>query len=119
MGVFITTCLVIKAARHVPSIVKSLVAMPDDCRRHFRLKTKYLMERLVRKFSWEFVSSLVPKSDAKTHKGLRNLRKELSRKARSAEEGSDVGSGDDEKMRGRNCGSFVSRCGPSSHFNSS
>jgi len=99
--VFITTCPVIKAARHVPSIVKSLVAMPDDCRRHFRLKTKYLMERLVRKFSWEFVSSLVPKSDAKTHKRLRNLRKELSRKARSAEEGSDVGSGDDEKMRGR------------------
>lgn len=100
--VFITTCPVIKSARHVPSIVKSLCAMPESCKRAFRTKSKYLMERLVRKFSWEFISTLVPKSDTMTHKRLRNLKKELNRKARNVEEGSDVGSGDDEwKARGR------------------
>ena len=41
------------------------------------IKTKFLYERLVRKFGWDFVSSLVPKSDVTTHKRLKNMRKAL------------------------------------------
>jgi ribosomal RNA-processing protein 12 len=71
-----------------------------------RIKSKYLFERLSRKFGHDLVSSLVPKTDEKTHKRLKNIRKELARRARHAAAGEDGGSGQDENddsavIRGR------------------
>merc|ERR1711892_847385 len=51
-------------------------------------------ERLVRKFGWDYVSSLVPKSDLKMHKRLKNMRKELARMARRVSE--DSGADEEE-----------------------
>ena len=89
--VFITATPIITCTRYVPNIVKALVDMSEDCKRHFRLKTKFLYERMVRKFGWDFVSSLVPKNDEVTHKRLKNMRKDLARRARknSDESGND------------------------------
>ena len=92
--VFITTTPIIEATKYVSNIVKGLVEMSDDCKRNFRLKTKYLYERLVRKFGWDFVSSLVPKNDETTHKRLNNMRKELARRARKHSE--DSGNDDED-----------------------
>jgi ribosomal RNA-processing protein 12 len=69
-----------------------------------RIKSKYLFERLSRKFGHDLVSSLVPKTDEKTHKRLKNIRKELARRARHAAE--DGGSGQDDD----NDDSAVIRC---------
>jgi ribosomal RNA-processing protein 12 len=58
-----------------------------------RIKSKYLFERLSRKFGHDLVASLVPKTDEKTHKRLKNIRKELARRARRV---SEDGSGQDD-----------------------
>ena len=50
------------STKNVPSIVKALVEMPKDCKRHFRVK------RLVSKFGWDYVSSFVTKFELKMHK---------------------------------------------------
>merc|ERR1712037_1048991 len=71
-----------------------LVVMPDDCRRHFRVKTKFLLERLCRKFGWDFVTSLVPQSDVTLHKRLKNMRKEMAKMARTVSE--DSGGDEDD-----------------------
>ena len=86
--VFVTSTPILNSTKYVASIVKALVEMPEDCKRAFRVKTKYLLERLVRKFGWDYVSSLVPKSDLKMHKRLKNMRKELARMARRVSEDS-------------------------------
>jgi len=95
--VFVTATPLLSASRFVPGIVAALVAMPEDCRRHYRVKTKFLLERLVRKFGWDFVSSLVPREDAKMHKRLKNMRKEMARRARTVSEDS---AGDEEDFTG-------------------
>ena len=86
--VFITSTPLLMSSKFVPRIVEALVVMPDDCRRHFRVKTKFLLERLCRKFGWDFVSSLVPQSDVTLHKRLKNMRKEMAKRARTVSEDS-------------------------------
>jgi len=86
--VFITSTPILASTKYVSNIVKALVEMPEDCKRNFRVKTKYLMERLVRKFGWDYISSLVPKNELKMHKRLKNMRKELARRARTISEDS-------------------------------
>jgi len=86
--VFVTSTPILSSTKYVASVVKALVEMPEDCKRHFRVKTKFLLERLVRKFGWDYISSLVPKSELKMHKRLKNMRKELARRARRVSEDS-------------------------------
>jgi len=93
--VFVTSTPILESSKYVSNIVTALVDMPEDCKRHFRVKTKFLLERLVRKFGWDFVSSLVPKSEEKMHKRLKNMRKELARRARKMSEDSGC---DDEEL---------------------
>ena len=89
--VFIASTPILNSTKYVANIVKALVEMSEDCKRHFRGETKNLLERLVRKFGWDYVSSLVPKSEMEMHRRLKNMRKELARKARkvSADSGAD------------------------------
>jgi len=98
--VFVTSTPILSSTKYVASIVKALVEMPEDCKRHFRVKTKYLLERLVRKFGWDYVSSLVPKSELKMHKRLKNMRKELARRARKVSE--DSGADDEDFVAAKN-----------------
>merc|ERR1712059_179155 len=93
--VFVTSTPILSSSKYVSNIVSSMVDMPEDCKRHFRVKTKFLLERLVRKFGWDFISSLAPKTELKTHKRLKNMRKELARRARRVSEDSGC---DDEDM---------------------
>ena len=63
--------------------------MTEDCKRHFRLKTRYLLDRLVRKFDYDVVKSLIPKEDETTHKRLKNIRKIQARKKKNDEQNND------------------------------
>ena len=99
--VFIPSTPVTTAARFLPQIMKGITDMPDDCKRHCRQKTKFLMERFSRKFGFDLVASLVPKSDVTTQKRLRNIRKEVARRARKVSEDGSGGDEDDQGMKGR------------------
>lgn len=61
LHVFITTSPVIGSAQFCEKIVSSLCKMTEDCKRHFRLKTRYLFDRLVRKFGYDVVKGIIPK----------------------------------------------------------
>ena len=78
--------------------MKSVIGMTDDCKHHFRLKTRYLFDRLVRKFGFDTIVAMVPASDTITHKRLRNLRKTQARKKNmQAKEDADESESDPEK----------------------
>ena len=59
------------------------------------------MERFSRKFGFDLVASLVPKSDITTQKRLRNIRKEVARRARKVSEDGSGGDEDDLGVKGR------------------
>lgn len=65
--------------------MKALTGMTDDCKRHFRLKVRDILDRLVRKYGAESVTPHVPASDTVMHKRLRNLRKLNARKKKQKE----------------------------------
>lgn len=80
-----------------------MLKMPEDCMRHFRLKTRYLMDRLVRKFGYDLVSSLVPKDNVQMHKRLKNIKKVQVKKRKDKEAAAsataDDDSDDEEKFK--------------------
>ena len=80
LHVFITTCPVMASAKFCEKIVKALCHMTEDCKRHCRLKTRYLLDRLVRKFGYDVVKGLVDKDDETTLKRLKNIKKIQLRK---------------------------------------
>jgi len=96
LHVFVTSGNVLKSARHVESIVKALLKMPEDCMRHFRLKTRYLIDRLVRKFGYDLISSLVPKDNVTMHKRLKNIRKVQVKKRKDKEAAAAAGEDDSD-----------------------
>ena len=98
--VFITATPVTLATRFLPNIIKALTDMPEDCKRHCRQKTKFLLERMARKFGYDLVSSLVPKTDATTQKRLKNIRKEMARRARKTDGGGGGGGGSSDEDDG-------------------
>ena len=77
--------------------------MPEDCMRHLRLKTRYLLDKLVRKFGFDLISSLVPKDNVQMHKRLKNIKKVQVKKKKDKEAaaaaGADEDSDDEEKFK--------------------
>ncbi len=86
LHVFVTRSLVTDSAKFCEIITQGLCKMSEDCKRHFRLKTRYLFDRLVRKFGYDVVKSIVPKDDVTTQKRLKNIKKIQSRKKRLDDE---------------------------------
>lgn len=62
--------------------MKALTIMTEDCKRHFRLKIRDILDRLIRKYGCESLTPFVPHSDTVMYKRLRNLRKLNARKKR-------------------------------------
>ena len=71
--------------------------------RHLRLKTRYLLDKLVRKFGFDLISSLVPKDNVQMHKRLKNIKKVQVKKKKDKEAaaaaGADEDSDDEEKFK--------------------
>merc|ERR550519_1637382 len=96
LHVFIQVQPVMESAKFCEKIVNSLCKMTEDCKRHFRLKTRYLFDRLVRKFDYDVIKSLIPKDDETTLKRLNNIRKIQAHKKKSDEKNNDDNSDADE-----------------------
>ncbi len=105
LRVFVTVNPVFETSRFVETIMKALSNMTEDCKRHFRIKSRFLLERLVKKFGYDLVSGIVSKEDTIMQKRLNNIRKAQARKARADEMkvkgGADDDSDDDSEFRVR------------------
>uniref|UniRef100_A0A4W4E205 Ribosomal RNA-processing protein 12-like conserved domain-containing protein n=1 Tax=Electrophorus electricus TaxID=8005 RepID=A0A4W4E205_ELEEL len=66
-------------ASHVAVIMEGIGSMKDDMRRHCRTKLKTMFTKLIRKFGFELVKSMLP---AEHHKVLANIRKAEARTKR-------------------------------------
>ncbi|TRZ03628.1 hypothetical protein DNTS_008598 [Danionella cerebrum] len=87
-------------ASNVNVILEGITNM-NDMRRHFRLKLKNIYTKLIRKFGFELVKSMVP---ADQHKVLLNIRKSETkskkRKLIEAEEGGSDSEDEKPKVKG-------------------
>ena len=96
LRVIVTTCKVERSARFCEKIVNALCKMTDDCKRHSRQTTRYLFDRLVRKFGYDVIKSFIPKDDEMTLKRLKNIKKIQAKKKRDDEANED--SDNDDEM---------------------
>lgn len=87
----------------LPRIVESLSRMNEDCKRHFRQKIRDIFTRLIRKFGFGPISSMVSASDVTLRKRLKNINKveDAKRKKRELEKTRKLGQGDDEEFDAR------------------
>ncbi|XP_030626814.1 RRP12-like protein isoform X2 [Chanos chanos] len=69
-------------ASHVNILMDGITQMKEDMRRHFRLKLKVVLTKLIRKFGFELVKSMLPPEH---HKVLANIRKVEARTKRRKE----------------------------------
>lgn len=65
--------------------MKALTGMTDDCKRHFRLKVRDILDRLVRKYGADSITPHISPSDTVMLKRLKNLRKLNARKKKQKE----------------------------------
>lgn len=70
--------------------------MTEDCSRHFRLKIRDILNKLVRKYGSESISPYIPTTNTVMYKRLRNIRKLLARKKRQKEGQKEEEGSDDE-----------------------
>lgn len=66
----------------VPKLMKALVGMTDDNKRHYRTKTRDILARFVRWYGADTILALVPQSEKVMYMRLRNMRKIQERKKR-------------------------------------
>ncbi|XP_034255302.1 RRP12-like protein [Thrips palmi] len=66
----------------VPTIMKAIVTMTDDCKKHFRRETQHMLDRMIRRYGCDAIERQVPGSDQIMLKRIRNLRKLHARKER-------------------------------------
>ncbi|KAL0965921.1 hypothetical protein UPYG_G00287950 [Umbra pygmaea] len=66
-------------AGHIAVVIEGIGNMKEDIRRHFRMKLKNIFTKLIRKFGFELVKSLLP---TEYHKVLLNIHKAEARTKR-------------------------------------
>ncbi|KAK6629400.1 hypothetical protein RUM43_003217 [Polyplax serrata] len=80
----------------VPTLMNALISMTDDCKNHFRLKTRDIFDRLIRKFSYDVIRSLVPAEDVTLLRRLKNLKRINAKKKESRSEGGKIEEEEDD-----------------------
>jgi len=85
--VFIQVYPVVKIGREdvLKRVMSCVLDMTEDCKKHFRQKTREILDKLTRKFGYEVIAGLVPANDEITLKRLKNLHKEQTKKAKERE----------------------------------
>lgn len=76
--------------------MNALISMTDDCKNHFRLKTRDIFDRLIRKFSYDVIRSLVPAEDVTLLRRLKNLKRINAKKKESRSEGGKIEEEEDD-----------------------
>ncbi|XP_060526984.1 RRP12-like protein [Cylas formicarius] len=92
--VYCSTLPLLTVGASLECLVKGLTDMTEDCKRHFRVKVRDILDKLVRKYGCDSITPYIPETDAVMHKRLRNLRKlnarrKRLREARKGQDGSD------------------------------
>lgn len=82
---FVKVCVVCMDAEavktHVPAIINAILLYTHRIHKsHFKSKTRHLFERLIRKFGFEYIDSLVPGTDKKLILNIRKRREAAARK---------------------------------------
>ncbi|CAH1156050.1 unnamed protein product [Phaedon cochleariae] len=98
LKVYYTTLPTPMVASSLESMMSALTNMTEDCKRHFRLKIRDILDRLVRKFGSESLTPFVPATDTVMYKKLRNLRKSIARKKRNKNADRGRESSDEEEF---------------------
>ncbi|XP_076254422.1 RRP12-like protein [Rhynchophorus ferrugineus] len=93
--VFFTALPVLMVQASLESILKVLCGMTDDCKRHFRIKVRDILDRLIRKYGAENITPFVPGDDQVMQKRIKNLRKLNDRKKKAKMERKEM---KDEEM---------------------
>ncbi|CAG9770255.1 unnamed protein product [Ceutorhynchus assimilis] len=78
--VYCTTLPSLMVQVSLENVMKALTGMTEDCKRHFRLKVRDILDRLVRKYGAESITPFVPQNDQIMCKRIKNLRKLNDRK---------------------------------------
>lgn len=73
----------------IPELLPKLLRWSHEHTGHFKAKVKHIIERLIRRFGYDFVEQYFPEEDSKL---LTNLRKTRNRNKRNKEEGNDISS---------------------------
>uniref|UniRef100_A0A8D0H602 Ribosomal RNA processing 12 homolog n=1 Tax=Sphenodon punctatus TaxID=8508 RepID=A0A8D0H602_SPHPU len=81
--------------RHLQPLLEAVGAMTDDMRRHFRMKLRNLLSRLIRKFGFEPVRALLPDSYRKV---LLNIRKAEARSRKQKARKEAAAAGEEEEV---------------------
>ncbi|KAJ8910882.1 hypothetical protein NQ315_000513 [Exocentrus adspersus] len=100
LGFIKTYCVTLPSpmvAASLEPIMKSFSNMTEDCKRHFRLKLRDVLDRLVRKYGCESLTPFVPTNDTVMYKRLRNLRKLNARKKKRKEEDKEEPESEEEE----------------------
>lgn len=72
--------------------------MTEDTKRHFRLKVRHILDKLVRKYGCETITPHIPANDTVMYKRLRNIRKMNARKKRQQQDEENENSDEDEEF---------------------
>lgn len=81
--------------------MKTLCEMTEDCKRHFRLKVRDILTKLIRKYGFEIIANLVPTTDEIMHKRIKNIRKIETRKQKSKHDKPGKNEDEDELLTKR------------------
>ena len=89
---FVKVCVVCMDAEvvktHVPAIINAILLYTHRIHKsHFKSKTRHLFERLIRKFGFEYIDSLVPGTDKKLILNIRKRREAAARRKIAAVSG--------------------------------
>lgn len=81
--------------------MKSILSWGGDKRNHFRLKSRSILEKLVRKFDHEMIASFVPKGHQRLMVHIRKTNEKRKRKKQLSNSGKELDDGDNERSRTR------------------
>ena len=95
--------------------VSSITSWNEDNRSHFRLKSRDILERLVKKFSYEIIVNFVPDKHKKLISHIRKMVDRQRKKKKQSKEKNDVAEEDGQERKSHKP-RFVERAKPDVSF---
>eukprot|EP01134_Creolimax_fragrantissima_P003419 CFRG3419T1 len=72
--------------KHLPLMIETMLGWPDDQKTHFKMKIRFLLERLIRKYGLDEITQIVPENDRKLITNIRKRKEQDLRKRRELKE---------------------------------
>ncbi|XP_039261626.2 RRP12-like protein [Styela clava] len=88
-------------AQHLKDILGALFEWKSETRRHFRFRVKKMLERLVKKFGYEMINSLVPPDHRKQLANLKKTKERLKRQQKERNEKTTTADNEDVTFKSK------------------